>query len=60
MKGRRKFNEKTDQFTPRDRKVVEEKKAKIRAALQRSGKPSEFPKAVPRIQARRSNPGSRR
>ena len=60
MKKRRKFNELTDQFTPRDREIVEEKKAKIRASLQRPGKRSEFPKAVPKTQARRSNPGSRR
>ncbi len=60
MTKRRKFNEKTDQFTPRDREIVEEKKAKIRASLQRPGKPSEFPKSVPKTQGRRSNPGSRR
>ena len=28
MTKRRKFNEKTDQFTPRDREIVEEKKSK--------------------------------
>lgn len=33
MKERRKFNERTEKFTPRDRKIVEEKQAKIHASL---------------------------
>ncbi len=60
MKGRRKFKEKTDQFTPRDRKIVEEKKAKMRAALQRPDKPSKFRKSVPQAHVRRSHASRRR
>ncbi len=60
MSGRRKFNELTEHFTPKDRKIVEEKKAKMRASLQRPNKPSELPKAAPQTQARRSHASRRR
>ena len=43
MSGRRKFSELTELFTPEDRKIVEEKKAKMRASLKRPSKPSESP-----------------
>ena len=42
MGGRRKFSELTEHFTPEDRKIVEEKKAKMRASLKRPSKPSEW------------------
>ena len=54
MSGRRKFSELTEHFTPKDRKIVEEKKAKMRASLKRPSKPSESPKAPPQTQVRRS------
>ena len=54
MSGRRKFSELTEHFTPEDRKIVEEKKAKMRASLRRPSKPSESPKAAPQTQVRRS------
>ncbi len=60
MSGRRKFNELTDQLTPEDRKIVEEKKAKIRASLQRPDKPSQFRKSVPQAHVRRSHASRRR
>lgn len=60
MSGRRKFSELTEHFTPRDRKIVEEKKAKIRAALQRPDNPSEFRKSVPQAHVRRSHASRRR
>lgn len=60
MKGKRKRKKRTRHLNREDRESAEEKKARIRASLQRSGKPSEFPKSVPKTQARRSNPGSRR
>jgi len=60
MSGRRKFSELTDQFTPRDRKIVEEKKAKIRASLQRPDKPGKFRKSVPQAHSRRSHASRRR
>ena len=60
MSGHRKFSELTKRFTPEDRKIVEEKKSTMRAALQQPRKSSVFPKAVPRTQARRSHAGRRR
>ena len=54
MSGRRKFSELTEHFTPEDRKIVEEKKAKMRASLKRPSKPSESPKEAPQTQVRRS------
>lgn len=60
MKGRRKFNELTDQFTPEDRKIVEEKKAKLRDSLQRPDKPNKFRKSVPQAHSRRSHASRRR
>lgn len=60
MSKRRKFNELTDQLTPEDRKIIEEKKAKIRASLQRPNKPSEFRKSVPQSHVRKSHASRRR
>ncbi len=60
MKGRRKLNEKTEQFIPRDRKIIEEKKAKLRASLQRPDKPSEFRKSAPQAHVRKSHASRRR
>ena len=54
MSGHRKFSELTEHFTPDERKIVEEKKAKMRASLQQPRKSSEFPKAAPQTQVRRS------
>ena len=54
MSGHRKFSELTKHFTPEDREIVEEKKSKMRAALQRPGKPSGVPAATPQTQVRRS------
>lgn len=60
MKRRRKFKEKTEQSTPEDRKIAEEKKAKIRASLQRPGRPGDFRKSVPQAHSRRSHASRRR
>lgn len=60
MKKRRKFSDLTEHFTPKDRKIVEEQKAQMRASLQRPNKPVDLPEAAPQTQGRRSNPGSRR
>ncbi len=59
MSKRRKFNELTDKLTPEDRKIAEEKKAKIRASLQRPDKPSEFRKSVPQAHVRKSHASRR-
>ncbi len=48
MSGHRKFSELTKGFTPEDRKIVEEKKAAMRAALQQPSKSSKVPPAVPK------------
>ncbi len=50
MSGHRKFSELTKHFTPEDRKIVEEKKSTMRAALQRPSKPSRVPSVTPQTQ----------
>ena len=54
MSGHRKFSELTKHFTPEDRKIVEEKKSTMRAALQRPSKGVKVPTATPKTQVRKS------
>ena len=54
MSGHRKFSELTEHFTPKDRKIVEDKKLTMRAALQRLGKPSRAPSVTPQHQEQTS------
>ena len=55
MSGHRKFSELTKHFTPEDRKIIEEKKAAMRAEMQQPGKPNKVSAAPPREQVRRSH-----
>ena len=54
MSGHRKFSELTKNFTAEDRKVIEAKKAEMRAAL-RAGKPNKGPAAPVNAQSQRSH-----
>ena len=60
MSGHRKFSELTKGFTPEDRKIVEEKKAAMRAVLQQPSKSSKVPPAVPKTHEPKSRAASGR
>ncbi len=60
MSGHRKFSELTKGFTPEDRKVIEEEKAAMRAALQQARTSSKVPTAVPKAHEPKSRAASGR